>query len=102
MNNLPIPLRTKFNRPPVPEDFISKPALFETLRQGLSKPLTLITAPAGYGKTTLASAWFEEIGHTKGWISLDRNDNDLGSFLAYFLSAIAAMFPEAVNISREA
>ncbi len=100
MNNLPIPLSTKYNRPPVPEDFISKPALFETLHQGLSKPLTLITAPAGYGKTTLASAWFEEIGHTKSWISLDRNDNDLGSFLAYFLSAIWAMFPDAGKQTR--
>ena len=93
--SLPVLLSTKFNRPPVPEDFISRSTLFETLNQGLSKPLTLISAPAGYGKTTLASAWIEELDCPKSWLSLDRNDNNLDAFLAYFLSAIEAMFFDA-------
>src|SRR5512133_932821 len=98
MMDLPILLTTKFNRPTVPEDFISRPWLFGSLNQGLTKPLTLISAPAGYGKTTTASAWFEELDCPKAWISLDSNDNNLDTFIAYFMSAICGLFP---NIGRQ-
>jgi LuxR family maltose regulon positive regulatory protein len=95
MSQPPNLLSTKLNRPPVPEDFISRPWLFDTLNQGLTKPITLISAPAGYGKTTTASAWLEGLEFPKSWISLDRNDIQLDAFLAYFLAAIRTMFPTA-------
>jgi len=61
----------------------------------LSRPLTLISAPAGYGKTTLASAWLEGLDHPKAWLSLDENDNHLEAFLAYFLATVQSIFPDA-------
>jgi len=95
MAELPNLLSTKLHRPPVPEDFISRPALFVSLNQGLTKPITLVSASAGYGKTTTACAWLDRLACPKSWISLDGNDIGLDAFLAYFLAAIRTMFPEA-------
>ena len=54
-------LLTKLNRPPVTEDRIERPRLTEMLNRGLPGPLTLVSAAAGFGKTTLVSAWIEEL-----------------------------------------
>jgi LuxR family maltose regulon positive regulatory protein len=56
--------------------------------------LTLISAPAGYGKTTLASCWLEASNSPCAWLSLDESDNDLYLFLSYFLTAIQTIFPK--------
>jgi LuxR family transcriptional regulator, maltose regulon positive regulatory protein len=75
-------LFTKLHRPPVTGDRIDRPRLIETLNRGLSGPLSLVCAGAGYGKTTLVSAWIK--GLTVGrdgvtpplpsaWISLDEH-----------------------------
>ena len=50
-------LRTKFHRPSLPSDLIDRPRLIDELNRGLDRPLSLVTAPAGYGKTILVSAW---------------------------------------------
>ncbi|NIV39612.1 MAG: hypothetical protein GWN58_62445, partial [Anaerolineae bacterium] len=53
----------------------------------------LISAPAGYGKTMLASMWLETTDCPSAWISLDETDNDLRSFTGYLLAALDSAFP---------
>jgi LuxR family maltose regulon positive regulatory protein len=59
--------------------------------------LTLVVAPAGYGKTTLVASWLEACDCPSGWLSLDEEDNDLALFLSYFSAAIQTMFPYALE-----
>ena len=54
-------LRTKTYRPPVTDDFIPRPQLFALLDRIQAKPITVLIAPAGYGKTTILSAWLEKM-----------------------------------------
>ena len=84
-------LQTKLYRPQAGHDVIARPHLLERLSRGLTRKLTLITAPAGYGKTTLVSAWLAQLA----WLSLDEYDNDLGLFLRYLVAAVQTVFPEA-------
>jgi LuxR family maltose regulon positive regulatory protein len=65
------------------------------LNQGLNRPLTLVVAPAGYGKTTLVTQWLADCPQPAAWLSLDETDNDLVLFLDYFIAAIQTVFPEA-------
>jgi LuxR family maltose regulon positive regulatory protein len=90
-----IPLiRTKLHRPPVASDHIHRPRLLERLDQRRQRPLTLVSAPAGYGKSTLVSWWLEAGDIPSGWLSLDESDNDLRLFLSYFLAAVQTIFPD--------
>jgi LuxR family transcriptional regulator, maltose regulon positive regulatory protein len=95
MVDVPVLMNVKLYRQPIPADFVPRPALVACLNQALSKPLTLISAPVGYGKTTLASAWLDGLDCPKAWLSLDENDNHFAGFLAYFLAAIQSIFPDA-------
>ena len=61
---------------------------------GLSKKLTLVSAPAGFGKTTMVSEWIRACGHPTAWLSLDKNDNDLSRFLIYLTAALQHIDPE--------
>jgi LuxR family maltose regulon positive regulatory protein len=91
----PIPIiRTKLYRPPEPEDLVCRQALHERLDAGLKLPLTLVAAPAGYGKSTAVAHWLEALDIPSAWVSLDEGDGDLGVFLQYFLAAVREMFPE--------
>ena len=79
-------LPTKFYFPPVPSGFVTRPQLLEKLDEALTHRLTLVSAPAGAGKTTLVSAWVQSArkkGTAFGWLSLDEADNDPGRFLEY-------------------
>jgi ATP/maltotriose-dependent transcriptional regulator MalT len=89
-------LRTKLYRPPVPTDHIHRPQLLKRLDEDHQRPLILVSAPAGYGKTTLVSCWLESNETPSAWLSLDENDNDLSIFLNYLISAIQTVFPHAV------
>jgi LuxR family maltose regulon positive regulatory protein len=100
MVEIPVLMYTKLNRPATPADFVSRTGLVGYLTQALSKPLILFSAPAGYGKTTLASDWAQRVDCPNAWVSLDENDDQLGGFLAYFLAAIQSMFPDAVLKTR--
>jgi LuxR family transcriptional regulator, maltose regulon positive regulatory protein len=92
----PFPLRisTKLYRPPVTEDYLPRPKIQPQLDRIRQRPFSLLSAPAGYGKTTLLSAWLENCDCPSAWLSLDENDNHLAIFLAYFLAAIRSMFPQ--------
>ena len=90
-------LRTKLHRPPVPRDHVHRPRLLEYLDQRRDRPLTLVSAPAGYGKSTLMSCWLDRCDNPSAWLSLDENDNDLRQFLSYFIVAVETIFPNAVS-----
>jgi LuxR family maltose regulon positive regulatory protein len=100
-------LRTKLYIPPIRPELVSRPRLIERLNaglgqnQGLGRKLTLISAPAGFGKTTLVSEWVHEVGAHKvgahrdapqiAWLSLDEGDNDTTRFLSYLIAALRAI-----------
>ena len=63
-------LRAKLHRPPVAADAVRRIQLHELMDLGLETPLTLVSAPAGYGKSTLVSHWIESLDHPTAWLSL--------------------------------
>jgi len=75
---------------------ILRPRLVERLNESLSSEckITLISAPAGFGKTTLVSEWVANCRHPVAWLSLDEADNDLTTFLTYFVKALQSVAPE--------
>ena len=89
-------LQTKLYIPPVRPKLVSRPRLIERLDEGLDlgHRLTLVSAPAGFGKTTLLSEWVCGIGTRRAspprvaWLSLDEGDNDPARFLAYLVAAL--------------
>jgi hypothetical protein len=69
-------LTTKLYVPQTPPELVPRPHLAERLSEGLARQLTLVSAPAGFGKSTLVTGWLAETGHTPAWLSLDQGDND--------------------------
>ena len=90
-------IRTKLYRPPVTKDLVPRSHLLERLEYCRQRPLTLISAPAGYGKSTLASSWLDACKCPGAWVSLDEDENDLRLFLTYVVMAIRMFFPETVH-----
>ncbi len=90
-------IQTKFYRPRIPTDFVARTRLFDELDCGQSSPLTLVAAPAGYGKSTLLASWLEQVDCPKAWLSLDEDDDQLEVFLSYFLEAVDSIHPGAVR-----
>lgn len=90
-------IQTKLYRPPLQSDFIPRPQLLEQLHDWQQRPLTMVSASAGYGKSTLVSAWLESLDVSTAWLSLDKYDNDLKFFLTYFLACIQTAFPNDVD-----
>jgi len=92
-------LATKLYIPPVRPEIVSRRRLIVQLNSGLHRNLTLISAPAGFGKTTLIGEWLGTIQNNGGntnraehgvaWLSLDHGDNDLTRFLVYFVTALS-------------
>ena len=76
-------LATKLYIPPPRVKIVLRHPLIERLNQGLHHKLTLISAPAGFGKTTLLSEWVAGCGQPVAWLSLDEGDNDLVRFLSW-------------------
>ncbi len=88
-------IQTKLNQPLAPVDLVSRPQLLKRLNQQDKRPFTLITAPAGYGKSTLVSCWIDTLDQPSIWLSLDEYDSDFATFITYFVSAIQTRFPDA-------
>ena len=85
-------LQTKLYLPPAGPNLVSRPRLIERLDEGIhTTKLTLISAPAGSGKTTLLSEWVAAGDRSVAWLSLDKGDNDLVSFLTYLVAALQTM-----------
>jgi LuxR family maltose regulon positive regulatory protein len=86
-------LSTKLNVPPARQLLVSRPHLLQQLNQGLAGRLILVSAPAGFGKTTLLAEWAAQSPMPVAWISLDEGDNDLERFLSYLFSAVETVDP---------
>lgn len=86
-------LTTKLHIPAHRQQIVPRPRLIKQLNRGLRRKLTLISAPAGSGKTTLVIDWLSDTGHPVTWISLDESDNDPGQFLLYLISALQNIEP---------
>ena len=86
---MPTPIvATKLYLPRLRSNVVSRPRLIERLNEGLHGKLTLISAPAGFGKTTLVSQWVTSSERAVAWLSLDEGENDPISFLTYLVSAV--------------
>lgn len=96
-------LATKLHIPSPRPKVVSRPRLIERLNEGLYRKLTLISAPAGFGKTTLVSEWLAGCSQPAAWLSLDERDNDPTRFLVYLISAlqmVAAQQPSVGTIGE--
>jgi LuxR family transcriptional regulator, maltose regulon positive regulatory protein len=80
-------ITTKLFRPSLRHQTVERKRLHDLLRQGCTAPLTLVVAPAGWGKSTLVADWLARDGVTAGWVSLDGGDNDPKRFWRYLLLA---------------
>src|ERR687886_380018 len=86
-------LATKLYIPPPRPNLVLRPRLIERLNAGLHRKLTLISAPAGFGKTTLVGEWGAGCARSAAWLSLDEADNDPKRFLAYLVAALQTIGP---------
>jgi len=87
-------LSTKLYIPPPRPDLVPRPRLTERLQAGARGKLTLVSAPAGYGKSTLVSEWIERSKVPAAWLSLDESDNDLSRFFIYLIAALQGINPD--------
>jgi len=93
-------LKTKLYIPPVRPDMVARPHLIVKLEEGLrpGNKLILLSAPAGFGKTTTLAAWINHARQNSqarfGWLSLDREDNTPVHFWIYFVRALQVVLPE--------
>ena len=91
-------LRTKLSPPQAVNDHVHRVRLVEKLNTNYqNKAVTLVSAPAGYGKSYLVSCWLRESNIPFGWISVSAEDNDLRTFLAYVTEAVERIFPEKLK-----
>ncbi|MCF8035280.1 MAG: LuxR C-terminal-related transcriptional regulator [Desulfobacteraceae bacterium] len=86
-------VQTKIRIPPLRTQVIGRSRLIQRLDAAKNQKLTLLSAPAGFGKTTLLSDWAKSQPEDIAWLSLDEEDNDLISFWTYFVAAIQNVYP---------
>src|SRR5215213_9475668 len=87
-------ITTKLQLPHAQRNFVPRPRLIERLDEGLNCPLTLISAPAGSGKTSALRAWIARHEGRIVWLSLDTEDNDPTRFWAYVIAALQGLRPD--------
>ncbi|HEU4322716.1 MAG TPA: LuxR C-terminal-related transcriptional regulator [Roseiflexaceae bacterium] len=91
---MPTPvIAAKLFIPPPRPNGVPRSRLIARLNEGLQRRLTLISAPAGFGKTSLASAWTAGCGRPAAWLSLDEGDNEPSRFLRYLVAALQTLAP---------
>ena len=81
-------LRTKLYAPPIQPNIVLRPHLLQKLNSGQQCKLSLVSAPAGFGKTTLVSLWLQAEEAPAAWLSLDEQDNHLHRFWRYVIAAL--------------
>lgn len=86
-------LAAKLRVPLPPRHLIARPRLFAYFWRALESPITLLSAPAGSGKSTLVSSWLRENSGPSAWLSLDQADNDPLRFWLYFFTALDTLYP---------
>ena len=94
-------IRTKLYRPSVPLDVVGRDRLFQLMGRAFEVPLTLVSAPAGYGKSVLVAQWAEHCEHPVAWLSLDEDESDLRLFLQYLVAAVHTVAEGACRATEE-
>ncbi len=94
-------LASKLHVPHLRARLVPRPQVVELLEQGIRRALTLISAPAGSGKTTILSSWLRDAEVLVAWLSLDGHDNDLHRFWTYVLAALDALRPGTLKQAQE-
>ncbi len=92
-------LSTKLHVPRPRAQLVQRSYLVERLQQGIAGPLTLVSAPAGFGKTTLLTQWLAQSGRPVAWLSLEAEDNDPTRFLSYLIAALQTLDPHIGTIA---
>ncbi len=88
-------LASKLMKPELPEKIVHRQELLKQLDLWRDRKLTLVVAPAGYGKSTLVCDWLNHSPEPNAWLSLDSSDNDLRQFLGSLIAALRRLFPAA-------
>jgi LuxR family transcriptional regulator, maltose regulon positive regulatory protein len=96
---MPYFLRTKTVIPPTRPSLIDRPRLLELMEEGAKRALTLIVAPAGFGKTTLAAAWALDRQIPAAWLSLRPSERLRDRFLTYLITALQTIIPQVGETS---
>ena len=91
-------LKTKLNKPKPTSQLIFRKGLIDKLENSKEKKITLVSAPAGYGKSTAISQWIDYRSLPYVWYSLDKSDNDINNFFHYTIAGIQSVY----NIGAEA
>jgi LuxR family maltose regulon positive regulatory protein len=104
--SLPL-LNTKLYIPPQRSNLVTRSDLLARLNAALSTKLTLISAPAGFGKTTLLNTWIHQRGALGfeveiAWLAIDKGDNDLVRFWRYFIAALQTVKPDVCSSTQAA
>lgn len=92
---------TKLHRPQLPDDEVPRKILFSQLDTQRARQLTLVSAPAGFGKSILIASWLKHCDWPSVWLSLETDDSSLRQFLRYFLKAVQSHFALACQKSLE-
>ncbi|MBH5316284.1 hypothetical protein I6N90_00490 [Paenibacillus sp. GSMTC-2017] len=87
-------VQIKIEIPQVRKSLVPRPRLISKFNEGMDSKLTLVSAHAGYGKTTSLSIWAKQCGVPVAWVSLDKLDNDWATFWSYVLSSIRERIPD--------
>src|SRR5689334_18647342 len=94
-------LTTKLYLQPARQTLVGRPVLLEQLKDGLRGKLTLVSAPAGFGKTSLVAAWQKDCETPLAWVSLDEEDNEPLRFLDYLIGALQTVDADLGDESAE-
>ncbi|GCE29970.1 LuxR family transcriptional regulator [Dictyobacter alpinus] len=89
-----VPLVTRLHIPHLRTQLVRRTQLIQQLQQGMEAPLTLVSAPAGFGKTTLLAQWLAESARPVAWVSLEPADNDPVRFLSAVIAALQQLDPQ--------
>jgi LuxR family maltose regulon positive regulatory protein len=94
-------LNTKLFAPPIRTGWVRRERLNRLFVDAEGVPLTLVSAGAGFGKTSLVAEWVDQSGTPSAWLSLDETDNDPARFWAYVCAALARTLPEVLGALRD-
>jgi len=94
-------LQSKLQRPPISFDYVVRTKIIHELESNIIKPLSMVSAGAGYGKSIMVSQWLEHTKYLYSWISLDEEHNDFRKFLYYLIASIEKVLPGLLENTKE-